>query len=376
MQNSQNPAQNTLEINLFQLAENFNNIKKYVGKEVEVAATVKANGYGLGAQDIINSLSEAGCNKFFVFSLEEALIARSCSMTDEVFVYNGIYSGEETIFQNNNIIPVINSIKQLELWMHFAGKKATVFPAVIQVDTGMTRLGINYKDFIDYLNNNLNIIQNKLNIKYIISHLACAEEEKHPHNQMQLNKMLELKKLFPMFKYSLCNSAGIFLGSKYHLDLIRPGALLYGFVPNFKTISFVEEITQYYSFISQIRITEEEAYVGYDASTKVPKDTKLAVVAIGYADGYLRTLSHRGYCFIEDYKAHIVGKVSMDCIVIDVTDVPDRYLYEGAPVEILGLNSKIEDIAKAANACGWEILVSLGNGKRYKRSTIYKNTHY
>ena len=371
MKNAQVIAQNILKINLPQLATNYSNIKKFVGTQVEVAATVKANGYGLGSADITNTLSEIGCNKFFVFSLEEALEIRYGSITDEVFVYNGIFPGEESIFQNNNIIPVLNSINQLELWINFAKRKATRFPAVIQVDTGMTRLGINHKELVSYLKNNLETIQQKIEVKYIMSHLACAEDENHTHNKLQLGKMLELKESFPMFKYSLCNSAGIFLGPEYHLDLVRPGALLYGFIPNFKPISFVEEITQYESFISQVRIAEEDSFVGYDATAKVDKGTKLAVVAIGYADGYLRNLGNSGYCFISDYKADIVGKVSMDCIIVNVTEIPDRFIYEGAPVEILGPNSKIEDIAKSANACGWEILVSLGNGKRYRKVTSH-----
>lgn len=367
MRNTQTIAQNILTINLSQLAKNYSNIKEFVGKQVEVAATVKANGYGLGASEITNTLSEIGCNKFFVFNLEEALAIRYNSITDEVFVYNGIFPGEEPVFHNNNIIPVINTIHQLDLWINFAKRKGIRFPAAIQVDTGMTRLGINYDELVSYFQNNLETIQHKIEVKYILSHLACAEDEIHIHNKLQLNKMLELKRLFPAFKYSLCNSAGLFLGSEYHLDLIRPGALLYGFSPNFRPISFVEEITRYESYISQVRLVQEDSCVGYDATTTVKKGTKLAAVAIGYADGFLRNLGNKGYCFISDYKANIVGKVSMDCVIVNVTDIPDRFVYEGAPVEILGANSKIEDIARSANACGWEVLVSLGNGKRYKK---------
>jgi len=358
---------NTLIVDLLKLAKNYDNIREFVGKNVEVAATIKANGYGLGVEDIADSLSEAGCNKFFVFTLDEALKVRANSITDEVFVYNGIYAGEESLFQNHNIVPVVNTINQLELWLNFAMKKATKFPIVIQVDTGMTRSGIDYHDLVEYFQNNLSHINAKLEIKYVMSHLACSENENHPQNKSQLTKMLKLKELYPSLKYSLSNSAGLFLGEEYHFDLVRPGALLFGFIPGFKDIPFVEEITEYYSTISQVRIIKEDSYVGYDATILAKKGRKLALVSIGYADGYLRSFSEKGYCFIEDYKAPIVGTISMDCIIIDVTEIPDSLLYEGAPVEILGPNAKINDLASAANTCGWEVLVSLGNGKRYER---------
>ena len=360
---------NTLIINLLKLSKNYENIREYVGKKVEVAATIKANGYGLGVEDIANSLSEAGCNKFFVFTLAEALKVRANSITDEVFVYNGIYSGEESTFQNNNIVPVINTINQLELWLNFAMKKGTRFPVVIQVDTGMTRSGIDYNELVQYLQSNLAMLTTKLDIKYVMSHLACSEEDDHPLNKSQLDKMLKLKELFPELKYSLSNSAGLFLGEEYHFDLVRPGALLYGFIPNFKEVPFVEEITEYYSVISQVRVITQDSYVGYGATKLVKKGTKLAVVSIGYADGYHRSLSNKGYCYIEDYRAPIIGTVSMDSVIVEVTEIPDKFLYEGAPVEILGPNAKINDVAKSADTCGWEVLVSLGNGKRYQRIT-------
>lgn len=368
-------ALNILKIDLSKLRDNYLNIKKFIGEGAEAAATVKANAYGLGVVEITAALSEAGCNKFFVFSLGEAMQVRAHSMTDEVFVYNGIFEGEQQAFLNNNIVPVLNSIGQIQLWLNFAMKKGLKLPAIIQVDTGMTRLGVNYQELISYLQANFELLTGKLDIKYIISHLACAEEENHPLNKQQLEKMLALKKLFPEIKFSLANSAGIFLGKEFHFDLVRPGALLYGFVPDFKKIPFVQEMAEYYSTVSQIRIVEEDAAISYGATKSVSKGTKLAVVSMGYADGLPRGLSNKGICYIEDYQAPIVGIVSMDCTVIDVTAVPDKFLYEGAQVEILGPNSSIEDIATAANVTGWEILTSIGNGKRYEKLAVRNGSY-
>jgi len=368
-------ALNILKVDLSKLTQNYINISEFVDRSCEVAATVKADAYGLGVTEIANALSEAGCNKFFTFTLKEAMLVRTNSMTDEIFVYNGIFDGEQQAFLSNNIIPVLNSITQIELWLNFAMKKGTKLPAVIQVDTGMTRLGINYLELIAYLKDNMEILAAKLKLKYIMSHLACAEDE-HDLNKQQLEKMLSLKKIFPQIKLSLANSAGILLGKEFHLDLVRPGALLYGFVPNFKKVHFISEVAEYYSTLSQIRIAENDSSVGYGATKSVKKGAKLGVVSIGYADGFFRNLTNKGKCYIEDYPAPIVGRVSMDCTVLDVTEVPDKFLFEGAQVEILGPNSSIADIATTANTTGWEVLTSLGNGRRYEKMIVRNQGHY
>ena len=360
---------NTLNVNLEKIVSNFNGLKNFVGNKVEMSAIVKANAYGLGVDEVINALSLAGCNKFFVYSLDEAIVARKNTMTDEIIVFSGIFAGQESDFMHHNITPVLNTTKQIDLWLNHAMKKGVVLPAILQIDTGMTRLGIDYDEAILYLDQNLERISVKLDIKYIMSHLACAEIADHTLNKIQLEKVIHLKNKYKDLKFSLANSAGIFLGEEYHFDLVRPGAALYGFIPNFINVPFINEVAEYYSTIAQIRNIETDSYVGYDATRFVAKGTVLAVINAGYADGYFRALSNIGYCYIDEYKCPIVGKISMDSTVIDVTNVPKKLLYEGAPVELLGPNYTIENISKMANVCGWEVLTLLGNGKRYTKIT-------
>ena len=149
--------------------------------------------------------------------------------------------------------------------------------------------------------------------------------------------------------------------------MIRPGAALYGFTPNFLPVDFIKQIAEYHAPIIQVRCVAEDSFVGYDATVKVKKGTKLAVIGAGYADGYLRNLSNLGYGYLDEYKAPIVGRISMDTAVLDVSLVPDNLLYEGAMVELMGPNCTIEKISNLANVCGWEVLTTFGNGKRYNR---------
>lgn len=348
---------NKFYINCLAIAENYRVLQQYVGNKVICAATVKSNAYNLGVTPIMLSLSKAGCSRFFVSTIDEAIELRNNSLTDEIYVLNGIFAGEEVEFAQHNLIPVLNTRQQFELLNNYCRKKDKRLDAILNIDTGTNLLGFPAQEAIDLAKQNY--FQQKVNICFIMSHLACASNPSSPYNQEQLVLARQLQKIFKK-PISLADSSGICLGVDYHFDMVRPGIMLYGVkaVPSTLDLQPVITVT---SPIIQMREVTEDLLVGYDNSQKVSKGTILATIPIGYADGLPSLVSDNGTCYINGDRVPIVGKVSMDRIVIDVTKVPKNNLYLGVEVEILGKNATIEKIASGNIVNCHEIFTSLGS---------------
>jgi alanine racemase len=351
----------TLAVNLNAVRENYRILKKEASN-AKVSAVVKANAYGLGVAAIAPQLNTEGCDSFFVANLDEALELRQILPHVMIFVLHGILSGQEACFTQNNLRPVLNSTEQINIWQQHAIKKRKTLPCIIHFDTGMNRLGISASK----VNGQHGFsIENTatLDIKYIMSHLACADEKEHAKNSEQLIEFKSLAKKFTGIKLSIANSAGVFLGREYHLDMVRPGIALYGGNPTINSQNRMKNVIKLTSKILQIERVDSAGTVGYGATHKITRGTKIATIAVGYANGYLRSLSDRGICAVNGHIVPVIGRVSMDLVTIDVTKIPDEKLFD-AEVELIGDYISVNEVAQKAGTISYEIITSLGG--RYR----------
>jgi alanine racemase len=342
----------TLTINLSAITSNY----KLLSEKVKVAAVVKADAYGLGMAKVAPALFEAGAREFFVANLDEALSLRKILPKCSIGVFHGLQKGEEREFSANNLTPVLNDIYQIKLWRQHADKLS----CIVHFDTGMNRLGLSQND----VNTAVDLLKN-LNVQYIMSHLACADEPQHPKNLQQLQKMQTIKAVFPNIPISLANSSGVFLGDEYLFDMARTGIAMYGGNPTPNTKNPMQNVVNLRSQILQIRNIDTAQTVGYGASYELKDGAKIATLPVGYADGYFRSLGNNSFCAIGGVKVPLVGRVSMDLITVDVSGLN---VSVGDEVEIIGDTITIDDVANAAGTISYEVLTNLGG--RYFRKWV------
>jgi len=349
-----------LEVHLDRVRLNYLSLQKILAVGTECAAVVKSDSYGLGAVAIVPELYKAGCRHFYVATFEEGMTIKK-TLTDkaEIYVLHGFYDTAQEEFAEYNLIPVLNSLRDIESWSSYAkitGRKQSV---VLHIDTGMNRLGLPATE-IDRLTNDVEMLS-PLDVRVVMSHLACADEPDHPKNieQLELFRRRTGQLKLPGI-LSLSNSAGTFLGTKYHFDQVRPGAAIYGLNPQPAFQNPVRGTITLKACILQVRDADKGETVGYGASYSVSAPMKLATISVGYADGYLRSLTGGGAVYIKGQRCPVVGRVSMDAIVADVTAVMPMP-HAGEWAEIIGQHQTVEDVASQAGTLGYEILTSLGN---------------
>ena len=356
----------TLTVDLSSLAANWRLISSYIGNS-ECGAVVKADGYGVGAAEIAKCLQRAGCRHFFVASVNEGIsLRKSIGGNSKIYVFNGLGDKEAiTEFDKSSLVPVLNSIDDIFLWSRHAQAKGGR-SGVLNFDTGMNRLGFSPNEAIN-LASQTHFLDG-IKIDFIMSHLACADEPENVMNTTQKSLFDEIRSKFPPLKSSLSNSAGIFLNKAFHYDLVRPGAALFGIsAENYSAVK-LRQVIGFKAKITQIRSVDSESGVGYGASVTVPANSRLATVAVGYADGYLRSLGNRGYGYAAGVKVPVVGRISMDLTTFDVTNVPAGQIGPGDDIELISPQHTIDELASEAGTIGYEILTSLG--ARYRR--LYK----
>ncbi len=354
-----------LTIDLGAIARNYATLQGLSG-EATVAAVVKADAYGLGLAGVLPALISAGCDSFFVATLDEAIAFRRLNSSVTLAVLNGPQEGEVSAFVEASLTPVINSLAQLERWTATARE-----PIYLHIDTGMTRLGLAAKDLLEIANDPDTLTA--LSVSLIMSHLACADQPDHPKNEDQRNRFDELRGELPAAPSSLANSGGILLGPTYHYDLVRPGIALFGGNPQPGTDNPFESVVEARAPILQVRQATANDTVGYGASRLLARDSSIATLAIGYADGIFRSMGENdardaSMVDIEGHIAPIVGQISMDLLSIDVTDIPDGLAHEGAMVTLIGGGARLDNVASSAGTISYEILTSLGN--RYRRKYV------
>jgi len=361
-------ASSLLTIDLGALAKNYQLLSARA-TPAKCAAVVKADAYGLGLVPVVKALEKEGCSTFFVAHLDEGINARRITPNAEIYILNGLTLHDEAVFQEYTLRPVLNDLAQVERWARYCSEQPNAnSAAALQLDTGMSRLGLS-KSEQKILFSDLNRLI-PIRLTLIMSHLACADEPGNAMNRKQLHEFQAAIQNFPNLPASLSASSGIFLGSKWRFDLVRPGVCLYGAKPNNSTPNPMSQVILLQGKILQVQDVDTQRTVGYGASHRVGKPTRIATVAAGYADGFSRMLSNQGVAHIGKFPAPIIGRVSMDLITLDISDLPnDAPLPRpGDMVDLIGPHRDLDDVATAAGTIGYEILTSLGD--RYRRRYV------
>ncbi|MEJ6398609.1 alanine racemase [Yoonia sp. 208BN28-4] len=317
----------------------------------ETAAVVKADGYGLGAGTVAKALAKAGARKFYVAVAEEgAAVRQALGPNVEIGVFSGHMRGDTDMIGDLGLTPMLNSIDQVTRHL----ESLPGHPFGIQLDTGMNRLGMEWDEWAAIAQ--IALAQRPT---VVMSHLACADEPDHPMNPYQLDVFHQMTDGITTPR-SLAATGGILLGKDYHFDQTRPGIGLYGGEP-FRQSRTVARLDLP---VIQIRDLDEGEVVGYGNAWQAERPSKIATVSAGYADGLIRAMSDRAMFYYDDTPCRLVGRVSMDLITVDVTDLPET----PQALTLLGPQQSVDDLARAAGTIGYEILTSLGS--RYSRRTI------
>jgi alanine racemase len=347
-----------LEIDLDAIAENYTKLTERVGAKVRVAAVVKADAYGLGMEKVAPALARAGAKTFFVATLDEGLALRELLPRAQIAVLNGLVMGAPANFAKAALLPVLNDLGQIASWQGYADKRGGA-PAMLHLDTGMARLGLSPKE-TQRLSNEPSRLEG-FALAQIISHLACASEAAHPMNDVQLEAFRAALKRLPDAPASLAASSGMFLGGDFLFDAVRIGAALYGVNPTPGRPNPMRQTVRLRAKILQLRDVDRGESVGYGAAHRIEKPTRIATIAMGYADGWLRSSSQRGSARIAGKPAPVVGQISMDLVTLDVTGHDPANLIPGSYVDLLDERYGVDDAALAAGTIGYEILTSLGS---------------
>jgi alanine racemase len=358
-----------LTINLSALRGNWRRLAGRLGPSVACAAVVKADAYGLGAEEVVAALAAEGCRDFFVAQLSEALpLRRLMPAGARLFILNGLMPGAEGACRAAGAIPVLNSVQQALRWRALAEDTGRPLPAALQIDSGMSRLGLSPAE-LDILLADGAFFRH-VPLALVMSHLACADEPSHPANVAQRSAFEAMAARLPQAPRSLANSGGVFLPEGFHGDLARPGVALYGAAPIGGEANPMEPVVSLTARVVQVRDVAAGQGVGYGLTYARKTAGRIATVGVGYADGWPRALSNRGAAWFNGVRLPIAGRVSMDSFGLDVTSLADLglTLKLGDQVELIGPDQTLEEVARAADTIPYEILTRLG--RRYARTYL------
>ena len=355
---SRETAQAQLTVRLGALAANYREVLRRASPAA-VAPVVKANAYGMGLAPVVHALSAAGADTLFVARAEEGIAARELLPQARVFVLDGIARGTAPALLAHRLIPVLNSPEEVTEWSALARSEHRELDAALHVDTGMNRSGFSHAE-LSQLVARLRQMLAGINLVLIMSHLARADEPDRDMNWIQLARFRAALALLPPAQASLAASAGIELGRDYRFDLVRPGLAVYGGNPLPPRPNPYRTVAVLTGRVLQIRYIDEGETVGYAASFTAERPSVLVTVAAGYADGLIRAMAVKGRAASAGVYVPFAGRISMDLLALDATDVPLGALSRGAEVEFLGGTVTLEEVAEAAGTITHEILASLG----------------
>lgn len=355
-------ARAILTVDLMALRANWAKLNQASGR-AECAGVIKADAYGLGLAPIARALINEGCKTFFVASVGEGRAAREVQPGATIYVLDGLLPGAEAHYAGFDLRPVLASLPEVRDWAAYCRARGHRLAAGIHIDTGLNRLGMPERE-IEQLAAAPELLS-AFETTLVMSHLACADTPDDPMNERQRTRFEELRAKLPPATASLANSGGLFLGPRYHFDLVRPGIALYGGRAHEGKDNPMQTVVRLAAKILQVREVGPGASIGYGASYKVAAPARIATLGVGYADGFLRALSVAtgeagpvGY--IGDYPVPIVGRVSMDFITADVSSVPQELARRGAWVEVMGSRVTVDDLTDRAGTIGYELLTRLG----------------
>jgi alanine racemase len=362
-------ANGIITVDLDAIVANWRKLEK-TAVPAECAAVIKADAYGCGAGPVARALAAAGCKAFFVATLDEARAAREAVPSAAIYVLGGFFQNTGEAYAAINCRPVIGDLNELAEWDVFCRRSGWNGGAGIHIDTGMHRLGLtieNAHGLIPRIN------AGDHGITLVMSHLASAEQLHNPFNARQLAAFREIASLFAGVPTSLANSSGIYLGPQFQFDLVRPGAALYGINPTPEADNPMLPVVDLKARIIQVRNVERGDTVGYGGTWTARRPTRLAIVSAGYADGYFRAASAndgtRGAeVIVAGKRCPVAGRISMDLMAVDITDLPPNAARRGHMATLLGEGITVDELAHHFGTIGYEVLTSLG--PRYAR--IYK----
>lgn len=359
-------AGGVLTVDLRALQENYRAIQRQVAP-AECGASVKANAYGIGMAPAARALWAAGCRSFFVALPEEGERLRVILPEAIIYVLGGLFPGQARFYAEQSLRPVLGQMAEIEEWAKWCAAQGKALPAGLHIETGINRLGLRPKE-IEEISQRGELLS-RLELTLVLSHLAKADEPEDSFNRHQLQSFERLRGMLRRAPASLANSPGSFLPRAFHFDLVRPGVALYGGNPfaerpnPFRPVAFAE------ARVLQVTAVEAGESVGYGGSWRAPRHSCIAIVSAGYADGYPRACSSKfekavAAVWARGYLAPVVGRVSMDMITVDVTDMQPR-IGRGEMVELMGEHVTVDDLARWAGTIPYEILTRLG--PRYLR---------
>ncbi len=354
-------------INLSAVAANWRNLAGIIAP-AECGAVVKADAYGLGAGRVIRALVDAGCKTFFIATPDEAEEARRLAPNARLFALDGLLPGSAETFARLGVLPALSTLADVTAWAIQSEKRGTKLPAALHIDSGLNRLGLTSRDARRLASDTA--VMSRIDLKLLMSHLASADNPSDRKNRDQLLAFETLSALFPGVPRSLAASDGLMLGKAYHFDLVRPGYALHGGQASAHDPAPVSPVVQVTARILAVNDVPPGETVGYAASWRATRSSRIATIAAGYADGVPRSASSssegaNGHVLIAGRKVPIVGRVSMDLITVDVTDIAAEAVGAGDEATLLGPGLSIEDAGFAAGTIGYEILTRLG--RRFER---------
>src|SRR6202051_15435 len=359
-------ASGVLTVDLDAIVANWRKLEK-TAVPAECAGVIKADAYGCGVAPVARALAGAGCKTFFVATLDEARAARDALPTATIYVLDGFFQNSGDAYARIDAKPVIGDLNELAEWDVFCRRTGWAGGAAIHIDTGMNRLGLTLAEAQGIIPR---INAGDHGITLVMSHLACAESLNHPLNARQLASFREIASVFSGVPASLSNSSGIYLGAPFQFDLVRPGAALYGVNPTPEADNPMQGGVELKARVEQIRHVERGESVGYGATWTTRRPTRLAIVSAGYADGYFRAGSSndgtRGAeVMVAGKRCPIAGRISMDLIAVDITDLEKNAARRGHMVTLIGEGITVDELAHHFGTIGYEVLTSLG--PRYAR---------
>ncbi len=363
------PATGVLTVDLDAVVANWRKLEK-TAVPAECAGVIKADAYGCGLDPVARALAAAGCKTFFVATVDEARTARAAVPSAAIYVLDGFFQNCGDAYAELNARPVIGDLNELAEWDVFCRRSGWEGGAGIHIDTGMNRLGLTISEAQGIIPR---INAGDHGITLVMSHLACAELLNHPQNARQLASFREIASLFSGVPASLANSSGVFLSAQFQFDLVRPGAGLYGINPTPEADNPMQAVVDLKARIVHIRSLDKGETVGYGGTWTARRPTKLAIVSAGYADGYFRAGGSndgtRGAeVIVAGKRCPIAGRVSMDLIAVDITDLEKNAARRGHMATLIGEGITVDELAHHFGTIGYEVLTSLG--RRYAR--VYK----
>jgi alanine racemase len=334
-----------------------------VAKGAECAGVVKADAYGMGIEPVVAALWDAGCRTFCVATLVEGARLKSVLPDATTYVLDGLMPGTAAIYPERGLRPVLGSLAEIVEWAAYSRAVGARLPAAVHIDTGMNRLGLPAAEVHALAADPGPLVD--FTVSLVMSHLACGDTPGSPMNGRQKAAFDTLRAMLPEAPASLANSAGTLLGADYRYDLVRPGIALYGGRAMGGRPNPAAKVVRVEARILQIRAASAGEVVGYGATYTLARPSRIATIATGYADGFLRSISGPigrppPPAYIGGYPAPIIGRVSMDLVTLDVTDVPPALAQRGAWAELIGRHVQIDDLADSSGTIGYEVLTRLG----------------